>query len=65
MSRLTKYEKETIILTSEGDNTASIYTFNMGLKHRLAAYSDEWRASARAYAKEHGFRTVQDGNKTA
>ena len=26
--RLSKYEKETIILTSEGDETVSIYTFN-------------------------------------
>ena len=26
MSHLTKYEKETILLTSEGDDTYSIYT---------------------------------------
>ncbi len=29
--KLTKYEKETIILTSEGDDTYSVYTFNAGL----------------------------------
>ena len=36
---LTKYEKETILLTSEGDNTIKIYTFNAGLKKRLKSYS--------------------------
>ena len=30
--RLSKYEKETIILTSEGDDTVRIYTFNASLK---------------------------------
>ena len=39
MSHLTKYEKETILLTSEGDEVYSIYTFNPGLKRKLAAYS--------------------------
>ena len=36
MAKLTKYEKETIILFNEGEDTASIYTFNAGLKKRLA-----------------------------
>ena len=35
--RLTKVEKETIILFNEGESTASIYTYNAGLKKRLAA----------------------------
>ena len=35
MAKLTKYEKETIILFNEGEDTASIYTFNAGLKKRL------------------------------
>lgn len=39
MSHLTKYEKETILLTSEGDDTYSIYTFNPGLKRKLAEYA--------------------------
>jgi len=39
MTRLTKYEKETIILTSEGDDTYSVYTFNSALKKKLAAYA--------------------------
>ena len=37
--KLTKFEKETIILFNEGEDTASIYTFNAGLKKRLAAFS--------------------------
>ena len=39
MAHLTKYEKETILLTSEGDDTWSIYTFNPGLKRKLAGYA--------------------------
>ena len=35
MTRLTKIEKETIILFNEGESTASIYTYNAGLKKRL------------------------------
>ena len=35
---LSKYEKETIILTSEGDTEYSIDTFNSGLKRRLADF---------------------------
>ena len=42
MKRLTKYEKETILLTSEGDNTMSIYTFNAGLKRRLADFAQRY-----------------------
>ena len=37
--RLTKYEKETILRTSEGDDTWSIYTFNASLKRRLREYA--------------------------
>lgn len=39
MSKLTKYEKETIVLFNEGEDTASIYTFNAGLRKRLADFS--------------------------
>ena len=42
MSHLTKYEKETILLTSEGDDVYSIYTFNPGLKRKLAAYAKQY-----------------------
>lgn len=36
---LTKYEKETIILFNEGEDTAHIQTYNAGLLKRLAAFS--------------------------
>ena len=36
---LTKYEKETIILFNEGEDTAHIQTYNTGLRKRLAAFS--------------------------
>ena len=63
--KLTKYEKETIILTSEGDDTYNVYTFNAGLKRRLAdfasirltaPYSEERKKAARDQAVEHGFK---------
>ena len=40
--KLTKYEKETIILTSEGDDTYSVYTFNVALKRRLAEFAKKY-----------------------
>ncbi len=39
--RLTKYEKETIVLFNEAENTANIYTYNTALKNRLAKFSKE------------------------
>ena len=45
--RLSKYEKETIILTSEGDDTYSVYTFNAGLKRRLADFAKKYPAVCR------------------
>lgn len=45
--RLSKYEKETIILTSEGDDTIKIYTFNVSLKRRLAEYAEKYPQLAR------------------
>ena len=42
MAKLTKYEKETIILFNEGEDTASIYTFNAGLKKRLALFAKKY-----------------------
>ena len=94
MTKLSKYEKETIINWNEAENLASIYTFNASLKRRLAdfsrkypllcrlerstpegsvtyvldksrlsirlipPYSEERKAAASAYAKEHGFQVV-------
>lgn len=37
--RLTKYEKETIILFNEAEPTANIYTYNKALQNRLAKFS--------------------------
>ena len=42
--RLTKYEKETIILFNEEDELASIYTYNMKLK-------DGWQNSVESIRK--------------
>ena len=42
MEKLTKYEKETIILFNEGEDTASVYTYNAGLRKRLAAFSKQY-----------------------
>lgn len=42
MAKLTKYEKETIILFNEGEDTASIYTYNAGLRKRLALFSKKY-----------------------
>ena len=39
--RLTKYEKETIILFNEAEPTANIYTCNKALQNRLAKCSRE------------------------
>lgn len=39
MSGLTRYEKETIILTNEADDFYEVYTFNPALKKKLAAYA--------------------------
>ena len=39
MSGLTRYEKETILLTNEADDFYKVYTFNSALKKKLAAYA--------------------------
>lgn len=39
MYGLTKYEKETIILTNEADDFYEVYTFNSALKKKLGAYA--------------------------
>ena len=50
--RLTKYEKETIILTSEGDDTYNVYTFNAGLKRRLADFAKKYPAVCRLESED-------------
>ena len=39
MPGLTKYEKETIILTNEADDFYEVYTFNSALKKKLVTYA--------------------------
>ena len=39
---LTKYEQETIYLTSRGDDTVSIFTYEPDLKRRMAAYAAKY-----------------------
>ena len=101
MTKLSKYEKETIINWNEAENLASVYTFNASLKRRLAdfsrkypllcrlerstpegsvtyvldksrlsirlipPYSEERKAAASAYAREHGFQVVTTEEKIA
>ena len=52
MSRLTKYEKETIILTSEGDDSYSVYTFNPVLKRRLGGFAKKYPAVCRLESED-------------
>ena len=42
MTKLSKYEKETIINWNEAEDAASIYTFNADLKRRLAEFSRKY-----------------------
>ena len=42
MSKLTKYEKETIVLFNEGEDTTHIQTYNDGLRNRLATFSKKY-----------------------
>ena len=42
MAKLTKYEKEIIVLFNEGEDTASIFTYNAGLRRRLENFSKKY-----------------------
>ena len=39
---VTKEERETILRFDEADDTATIYTFNSGLKKRLASFAEKY-----------------------
>ena len=54
--RLNKYERETILLTSEGDDIWDIYTFNTDLKNRLRKFAARFPelCSLKAEDKELG-----------
>ena len=42
MSKLTKYEKETLVLFNEADEAAHSQTYNAGLRKRLEAFSKKY-----------------------
>ena len=42
MSRLTRYEKETILLTNELDDYWEIYTHNSALKRKLKNFASKY-----------------------
>ena len=52
MMNLTKEEKETILLTSEADDTWEIYTFNAALQKKLAAYAERYPEHCRLKIKD-------------
>ena len=58
MIKLTKYEKETIINWNQEEDTASIYTFDSDLKHRLADFSVRFPDLCKL------IRTTEEGSAT-
>lgn len=42
MTKLSKYEKETILNTSEGDEWWDVYTFNTTLKRRIEKFAKKY-----------------------
>ncbi len=62
MPGLTRYEKETIILTNEADDFYEVYTFNSALKKKLAAYAKKHpdRCSLKETTKEGSATYVVD-----
>lgn len=47
MTRLTKYEKETIILTNEEDNFWNVFTYNKGLQRRFISFAEQYPENCR------------------
>lgn len=47
MARLTKYEKETIILTNEEDGFWNVFTYNKGLQRRLMSFTEQYPENCR------------------
>lgn len=58
MSRLTKYEKETIINWNQADDECSVYTFDTDLKHRLAEFAKNHPKHCKL------MRTTKEGSAT-
>ena len=72
MTKLSKYEKETIINGNEAQDPASIYHLPGQLQHKprlsirlVPPYSEERLAAAREYAKQHGFQVLRTDKKSA
>lgn len=60
MHRLTKYEKETILLTNEQDDFWDIYTFNAALKRKLREFASKYPELCRLKAQtDEGSVTYQ------
>lgn len=53
MTRLPKYEKETIIVWNEMETTASICTYNAGLRKRLEAFNQKFPELCRKESAWH------------
>lgn len=47
MTRLTKYEKETIILTNEEDDFWNVFTYNKRLQRRLMSFVEQYPENCR------------------
>lgn len=57
---LTKFEKETILLTSEGDDSYNIYTFNGKFKRKLNDYAEKYPEYCRKIAStDEGSETFE------
>lgn len=56
--RLTRAEKETILLTSEADDVWRIYTFNPNLKRRLKKFSHRFPDECRLISEDMEIRCV-------
>lgn len=59
MSRLTNYERETIINFNESEDTASVYTHNKPLRRRLEQLSKERPEDCRLYKVTHWGEAVE------
>lgn len=55
--KITKIEKETIILFNEAEEKANIYTYNTGLKKRLVAFNKKYPHLCRLEKEEQGSAT--------
>lgn len=47
MTRLTKYEKETIILTNEEDDFWNVFTYNKKLQRKLKNFAEQYPENCR------------------